>query len=45
MDLNGYASEYNAYKDSREYKCPHFFMYSKGKKQTQCEKLMNGEYR
>lgn len=39
MDLKKYASEYNSYKDSKKYKCPHFFMYAKGKKQTQCENV------
>lgn len=42
MDLKQYASVYEAYKDSNngtcKYKCPHFFMYAKDKKSTQCEK-------
>ena len=40
MDLKQYASVYEAYKDSNngtcKYKCPHFFMYAKDKKSTQC---------
>ena len=42
MDLKQYASIYMDYKDSNngtcKYKCPHFFMYAKDKKATQCEK-------
>lgn len=43
MDLKKYADIYKEYKDSTngscKYKCPHFFMYAKDKKEKQCEKF------
>lgn len=43
MDLKEYADVYKEYKDSTnglcKYKCPHFFMYAKDKKEKQCEKF------
>ena len=43
MALKKYADIYKEYKDSTngscKYKCPHFFMYAKDKKEKQCEKF------
>ena len=43
MDLKEYEDIYKEYKDSTngscKYKCPHFFMYAKDKKEKQCEKF------
>lgn len=43
MNLKEYADIYKEYKDSTngscKYKCPHFFMYAKDKKEKQCEKF------
>lgn len=39
MDLKEYTSLYEDYKDSEQYKCPHFFKYAKDKKQKQCERI------